>query len=383
MVSKNTRGVAGVKISRGWCLLRLPLHAAVPAEYRGKCLGLNIKADAAGIVQAEAIAKMYTADILRGDVDVYRYLPETKTREKRDTRLSTVLTRYIDAKQCSERTKKLDLIAASKVVSVIGDKDAASVTRGDVALVCSSIVYIRPHGQRVLLNLCRAAWEKVGITPNPWVGASRSVPRQQRRAPKPFTTQEQRAIVAAFESDRITRSDGKTYPNPYRWYSPLVRFLLSTGLRTGEARALQWSSISPDCLSVGIVDSLDGDNKPKGRTKTENSRRMLVLNEEARSVLIALKGDTDRLGLVFPAPEGGYICQSNFVRRAWKECLHVACVEYRPPYNCRKTALTNWVQRGVPLNAVAALGGTSLEMLSRHYVGHTDALKIPEGRMQD
>jgi integrase len=371
-------GTVSIIDNHGWLQLRIPKHRNVPEALRGKFVSLSLKATDANRTRADLTAQRMTLDIADNCFRLEQYaLPEQAIKKETPITVATALESYINTKQCCEATKAIDRRWARRVVGVIrGTRELTDVTRQDVSAVKVAVRDLQPQRQRQVLNLCRAAWDVAGVVPNPWQGSTKGLPRQERKAPKPFTKQEESAIIAAFEAPQIRRGDGNLYPNPYVWYAPLVRFLLATGLRPGEARALRWEHVAPACSAITVTDSMGTGNKPKGKTKTQGSRRTLALNTEARGVLIAITAE--RTGIVFPSPDGGYIDQHNFCTRAWTVCLSVAGVEYRSPYNCRKTALTKWVSGGMPLNHVAALGGTSIAMLSTHYVGITDALILPD-----
>lgn len=104
-------------------------------------------------------------------------------------------------------------------------------------------------------------------------------------------TSKKRALT--IEEEKILLSFLKN-GNYTRWY-PLCYFLLNTGLRIGEATALQWSDIDFENKLIKINRTLvyfDKGNISKGRcvyelhsTKTESGKRIVPVNDEVLDVL--------------------------------------------------------------------------------------------------
>jgi integrase len=109
-------------------------------------------------------------------------------------------------------------------------------------------------------------------------------------------------------------------------YLYLCKFAVTTGARLGELAALTWANVDPDAGEYGEI-KITGSSHQKygvGKTKTRSSRRTVHLIPDARRVLDAWMpvlrdlrghGAIDDNALVFPAPMGGRIQQTNVANR--------------------------------------------------------------------
>jgi len=121
------------------------------------------------------------------------------------------------------------------------------------------------------------------------------------------------------------------------WYRPLVKFLLATGVRWGEAAALQvkdvhlgdgtqqdpaWVYVHKTWKRVGKEDNRR-DGTPgrgthvwgRGRTKTPAGRRRISLHDSIRAELAAVIRGRDPQEPVFTGKQGGILHNSNFTQR--------------------------------------------------------------------
>jgi len=134
------------------------------------------------------------------------------------------------------------------------------------------------------------------------------------------------------------------------WYFLLVTFLLATGIRWGEAAALQikdlplgdGSGAAPPWVYVhktwkrigrcGDRTKADGRKQRKdatyvwgrGRTKTDASRRRITLTQAIRTELIPLLSGRDPQAPVFTGKRGGILHNSNFSERYLLPALDAA-----------------------------------------------------------
>jgi integrase len=104
-------------------------------------------------------------------------------------------------------------------------------------------------------------------------------------------------------------------------YVPLYETLIATGLRWGEATALQVRDIKfgaePSIRVAKAVKRGEDNRTYVGPTKTRRSRRTVPLPKSTADMLrehVAGKAPAD---LVFPGPQGGRILASNARARAW------------------------------------------------------------------
>lgn len=134
------------------------------------------------------------------------------------------------------------------------------------------------------------------------------------------------------------------------WYVLLVTFLLATGIRWGEAAALQvkdlhlgdgteadppWVYVHKTWKRIGNCgDRKKGSSrKPRkgakylwgrGRTKTVAGRRRITLTQGLRAELLPLLAGRDPQAPVFTGKEGGALHNSNFTERYLKPALERA-----------------------------------------------------------
>jgi integrase len=184
------------------------------------------------------------------------------------------------------------------------------------------------------------------IDRNPAVEAGRN-PQPRGGKVQPFTRPELDAVVAELDE---------------RWAAAVV-FAAETGLRPEEWIALEVGDVDRRNQIVNVHRKY-----AKGRLtpypKTSRSQRAVPLT--GRAVLAA---KSDRIPLLFPAPEGGHLSLDNWRSRTWYPALGLAGVEQRGPYALRHTFATQALAAGVSTFELARVMGTSIEMIDRTY-GH-------------
>ncbi|RCJ36933.1 integrase [Nostoc minutum NIES-26] len=180
---------------------------------------------------------------------------------------------------------------------------------------------------------------------------------------KPFTTKEITAIIRGFED---------LAPH----YTPFVKFLLATGVRTSEAIGLRWGHIDFDQGIVTIQESLSRDwagngyKRVRKETKT-GSDRQLKMTEALRSLLESLRPfQLVRDALVFTTVTGKPIDDGNFRERYWLKVLTEIGITYRNPYTTRHTTASHALEQHTPITGVAyLLGHKDTRMVMQTY-GH-------------
>lgn len=156
--------------------------------------------------------------------------------------------------------------------------------------------------------------------------------------------------------------------NPNKWHL-VARFMHQTGLRTGEAFAIKPSDIKGD--KVLIHSNLTLTHGLKQSTKT-NKQRWVPLNTVAQDIIEKVASSNPYL---FPWNRKAF--QSFFNSRM--HILHTQALisrRYRP-YDLRHTAITQWLEAGVPVAQVAAWAGNSAEVIWKHYAGASQEYQVP------
>lgn len=167
-------------------------------------------------------------------------------------------------------------------------------------------------------------------------------------------------VLAALEAKLAYKSVN------WSWYT---EFMLQTAMRTGEVRALQWSDIKGNKILVHQNYTLT--HGLKNSTKT-NKKRWVPLNSKCEQILNQLPQDNQ---FIFPWNRNAF--QSYFHNKL--KPLHEAELIshlYRP-YDCRHTAISRWVEAGIPVPQIASWAGNTSEIIFKHYCNTTKEYEMP------
>jgi integrase len=113
-------------------------------------------------------------------------------------------------------------------------------------------------------------------------------------------------------------------------------------------------------------------------TKT-GVRRWFSCTSKLQALLQSIRPEVpEPNNLVFPAPKGGAIGESNFSDRAWKTILTQLGLESKDgvkmtPYNCRDTFITLQAIQGNSSTTIARWAGNSSKVIEEKYL---DKLKL-------
>ena len=206
-----------------------------------------------------------------------------------------------------------------------------------------------------------AAQEDVAIvTRNPL--ASFKMPKAPQREEEIIVIprSETGLVLAALEAKLTYRSVN------WSWYT---EFMLQTAMRTGEVRAAKWDDIKESKLLVHQNYTLT--HGLKNSTKT-NKRRWVPLNNRCQEILAGLPRENE---FIFPWNRLAF--QSYFRKKL--SPLHEAGLishVYRP-YDCRHTAISRWIEAGIPVPQVANWAGNTSEVIFKHYCNSTQEYEMP------
>lgn len=241
--------------------------------------------------------------------------------------------------------------------------------------------------KRVLTYLsacCSWALKSKLISTNPFVEMAEDIKLKKKDTDSidPFTASERDTIIKAFEE----------HPN-YCHFVSFVKFLFMTGCRTGEAIALTWGNVSPDCKVITFSESYDCGTKIRKNTKTGKSRKF-PCNDSLQKLLISIRPETPSpTAQVFYSPTGLIINNTRFTNQVWRggrngqkiykgivtELVTQGAVErYRCPYTTRHTWITLALESGLSVSQVAKLAGNSSKIILDHYASSTLKIAIPE-----
>jgi len=388
---KHPQGTVGIETKAGRLRLRLPRAIA---DGSGRYISTRLEATKENYRKVQVAAWQMEEDIklgrigstLQAHLEKFRPKPiktiaAPKPAQQLD--LEQLWDRFCEYKKASLATttyKKEYRGKYSNHIAHLPTKDLADA----IAIRDWIIAQLSPIVAKVLLIHLSACLEWAVRSKlaedNPFKGMASDlkISRDDRyEAIDPFSQTERDNIIAAFEN----------HPR-HRHYAPFVRFLFLTGCRTGEAIALQWRHISPDCTSINFADSWDTRLQLRKDTKTHKSRRF-PCNASLRQLLLTIKpSQVDPDQLVFTSPQGQPINACKFSHCIWKgygSCKGVvsqlaldgAVQRYRPPYNTRHTFITMALEKGLTVSQVARLVGNSPEVILQHYASNKLHQEVP------
>jgi integrase len=180
-------------------------------------------------------------------------------------------------------------------------------------------------------------------------------PKVHREPPDPFTVEEQERIIAFF---------GEHEP----FFYAFVRFQFETGARPSESTGLTWMDLDKTASTVRILKSryLKADND----TKTTKSRRIIKITPELMELLQCLRHpwqkETDK---VFINKHGAALSADQFRADYWNRMLEALGIRRRKFYATRHSMITQMVDAGYKLKAIAEYCGTSVTMIEEDYCG--------------
>lgn len=146
-------------------------------------------------------------------------------------------------------------------------------------------------------------------------------------------------------------------------------FMLQTGMRTGEVRAVKWNDIKNERILVHSNYTLT--HGLKNSTKT-NKKRWVPLNARCFEILNSLPQNQE---FIFTGNRQSY---QSFMYDRMKQLKQRDLISHRyRPYDFRHTALSRWIEAGIPVAQVAAWAGNSSEVIWKHYVNVTKEYEMP------
>lgn len=145
-------------------------------------------------------------------------------------------------------------------------------------------------------------------------------------------------------------------------YRPLIRFLVGTGARWGEAVALTVGDVALPNVRIRRALKWSPDNiRTVGATKTRKSNRTVVIPADLHDELRAACAGKAKSDLVFTATRGGPVLHRTFWSRYWLPA--VEHLEHRPRIHDLRHSHASWLlAAGVPIHVVQArLGHESIK----------------------
>lgn len=280
---------------------------------------------------------------------------------KKETHISALLDRWIDAKQKQVKSSTLnDYIKSVRILTVeFGKINAEDLTIGMIRDLCNESDATAKRLNNLLSPLRQALQEAVEdaiIDKNILNGWSYKKPRiKTDETIDPFTKDEQIAILGSL--------DGQA--------KNLIQFALWTGLRTSEYIALEWGDIDFIAGTVKISRAFTQAANKAESPKTISGNRTIKLLGPALDALTNQKKHTFLLnGIVFnnPRTDQPWEGDAPIRKTLWIPALKKAGVRYRKPYHTRHTYASMMLSSGEsPMWVATQMGHANWTMIGKVY----------------
>lgn len=156
----------------------------------------------------------------------------------------------------------------------------------------------------------------------------------------------------------------------------LVRFLVATGERRGEALGAHWSDFDAAAEALTMTGNLvevRGRGKVRNEGKSETAQRTIPLPSWCVQLLKdrqATLGEVDKDKPIFPNSRGGYLNASNLNNRYWIPFRDRAGYAWLTFHALRKTVGTLLDEAGLTARQIAdVLGHSHPSMTLNNYMG--------------
>ena len=349
-------------------------------DLKGKELGTGLSQRSDGRYMARYKGKSKYADTEKEIRRVYR---ELVTDIENGTYIDTnniTLNEYFEQWLDS----RFDIKGSTKVTyknwyqrakKTLGNKKVQKITKLDIKKLQSELVKKRNAASTVnftitlLFGIFKSAKDDGIILINPCESVKSLKQSKKDQAVntihRALTTEEQKIFI-----DEVRTSE--------EWYYNIVEFMLCTGIRTGEARGLQWRDIDYKNNVIHIRNNMirDENNKRVNSTpKTETSMRDIPMTENIKEILNrqrkqcnALFGNIQNINsVIFVSPRGNILANnallhvfSRVFKRLAKKGIHIERVT---PHALRDTFATRAIENGMnPQTLKKILGHSSLAM---------------------
>lgn len=350
-----------------------------------------------GWVTAVKAAQMITRDIDLGDFDdtYARYSPKharklelAQKKANKEYSLKDLWENYKEAKKAivAKTSQNNGWKALDRLLSKL-PPEALDLKTPEKLLEEALQIYAAGTFDRLLVDLYGAvnlAVEQGKINKNPYQGVKKDMnaltKANKSKKSECFEDGEVEIIIEAFKKDTF-KNPKSAYSDSY--YAPYVEFLALTGCRPEEACALTWDDIKFKKDRTYIrLNKVWSKGVLLPHTKTKEIR-LFPCNAQMTAFLARCPKTGNPNNLVFPSTEGGYIDHHNFRNRYWARIVKGLVAQgkiyqYLKPYCLRHTFITRLIREGVDPATVAAIAGTSTEMIVKNYLASKRDFEVPE-----
>jgi integrase len=246
----------------------------------------------------------------------------------------------------SVQLEKLDVLHVERLYAAMRQKQTSSSVIQRVAAVMSRAITV-------------ASRRRAYFRGNPFALVEK--PRHRHREAAILSVAEARRFLAAVRADR---------------YEALWVLLLTSGLRLGEALAIEWRDIDFRQCSLAVRQGLievNGASKV-GPLKTHSSRRRVELGALAVDALrrrsAAAEKEGQRSSFVFTTQAGGHLRRSNLRQRHFQPACKTASIKGLTIHGLRHSMTSLALAEGLSPKVVAERLGHSTVRLTQDRYQH-------------
>ncbi|MCA9537001.1 MAG: site-specific integrase [Myxococcales bacterium] len=275
-------------------------------------------------------------------------------------RVADAATSWLRSKLSTLRPSTRDTyaLALDHLVNGLGDFYVDAVTLQDLATWRDSMV-----GKPVTIN-GRLRVAKTFFADMSADTGQASPAARLRTLPVPERTDDESNVLSREELTRVLHALRADSP---QWY-PLILTLVLTGMRFGEATALEWDDIKDDRIHVvrAQVRGKVGPTKTKTRRTVPLLPELAAILREHRLDLVRRQAPGLDEGRVFPSAVGTYL-RTPGVRKAFIKALAAAGVRRRVTLHGMRRTLNNELRKSADGMVVRAITGHVTEAMTEHY----------------
>lgn len=296
--------------------------------------------------------------------------------------LSEIWNKFVEFQNqyLEKSTLETEYKTITKIISELSTQslDAAAIIRESLLKRYS---YHTAHKTLAAFSRCCNWGINSGlIESNPFEKVQLPKPKKQSSEDegKAYTLEQRDLIIKTFESQA-----------KFSHYSSLIKFLFWTGCRPGEAFALTWGDISPNCTRISITKAYASRVRLLKGTKN-NKRRVFSCQQESKlqSLLFELRPDSpDPKDLLFKSSSGqkmnlrisdrfwrGYSAKGYQYNGVVAELAEQGIIPYLSIYSTRHTFATWAIASGASPEKVAYWLGDNVQTVLSYYC-HPDVTK--------
>lgn len=261
------------------------------------------------------------------------------------------------------------------VCNYLGWVQLANVTTEDIQKMINDLAKTKAYSTvkkhyEFVKGVFEYAYHSQKITFNPCAAVQLPIERNMKVKTKKAEILSQETTDKMYELNHTI----KTSNNQFFKHLPVLLLILNTGMRIGEALALEWKDVNFECKTLTVNKTLtkakerdsNGEVISKSKktfsdiTKTESGNRTIPLNDTAIGLLKQIQEYNERKGItseyIACTTEGGYVSERNILR-TFKSVLGVVGAEDYTIHSLRHTFASRLLKAGTEISVVSKLLG--------------------------